>query len=119
MKKFLSIISSIFNEGVLIISKIAPFASLFPTLFPGSQLLTTVATDIKLAITEIVNVESIITTPGSGTQRLAAAAPRVAAIFTTAINELGLQIADEKAASVALVNITSSLADFINSCKKK
>jgi hypothetical protein len=119
MKKFLSVIEGIFREGVLIVGKLIPFTSLFPTLFPAGQILNTIATDIKLAITEIINVSSIINTPGEGAARLAAATPRIAAIFTTAVEELGLHIADEQGASKALTQITSGMADFINACKKK
>jgi hypothetical protein len=119
MKKFLSIIEGIFSGGVWVLNKILPFAALFPTLFPGGAMVAMVATDIKLALTEIANVSSIITAPGQGAARLAAAAPRIAALFTTAVDGLGLQIADEAAASAALTQITSSMADFMNACKKK
>lgn len=119
MKKFLSVIEGIFREGVLIIGKILPLAGLFPSLFPVGGVLQIVATDIKLALTEIVNVSSIINGPGQGAARLQAATPRIAAIFTTAVEELGLQIANEEAAAKALTNITSEMADFLNACKRK
>jgi hypothetical protein len=117
--KFLSVIGNVFSEGILIADKLLPFANFFPAFVPMVKIVQTAETDIKFAIREIAVVESIITEQGNGAARLAAAAPRIATLFTNAVDELGLEIADEKAASVALTNITSNLADFLNACQSK
>jgi hypothetical protein len=118
VKKFLSTIEGIFREGVLILGKLLPLAGLFPGILPGAGV---VLNGIQLALTEIINVSSIINTPGQGAARLTAAAPRIAALFTTAVDGLGLKVSKdgEARAATALTNITSNLADFLDACEKK
>lgn len=113
---FLSKLGSILAKGLALATGIWPLVSpLFGSSAKAQQTGTTVINDLTSIAQVVVQAEAIIQTPGSGVQKLAAAAPLVANIVRTSELVSGHNIANETLFIQGCTDLTNAVAEILNS----
>lgn len=113
---FLSKLGSLLAKGLAVATGVWPLVSgLFGSSTKVQQAVPTVINDLTSIGQIVVQTEAIIQTPGSGASKLAAATPLVANIVKTSEMLAGHSIANETLFITACQNLTSAVADILNS----
>lgn len=116
MITFLSKLGSLLAKGLAVFTGIWPIvAPYFGSSTKVQQGVTTVVNDLTAVAQVVVQAEAMIQTPGSGAQKLAAAAPLVANIIKTSELVSGHQIANQKLFIQGCTDLTSAVAEILNS----
>lgn len=116
---FLAKLGAFLARGIAVLTGLEPIiAPLFGSKAnQASGVVTKVANDLNAIAQIVVTAEAVIQTPGSGAQKLAAAAPLVTNIVRTSELVSGHEIADESLFIQGCTNITSGVAQVLNSLK--
>lgn len=114
---FLAKLGSFLARGIAVLTGLEPLiAPLFGSRANAAAgVVTKIANDLTAVGQVVVSAEAVIQTPGSGAQKLAAAAPLVTNIVRTSELVSGHQIADEALFLQGCTNITSGVAQVLNS----
>lgn len=111
---FLSKLGSFLAKGIAILTGVMPI--LEPYLGAKAASVATTATNDLTAIGSVVlQAEALIQAPGSGPQKLAAAAPLVANIVKTSELVSGHKIANETLFIQGCTDLTNAVAEILNS----
>jgi len=112
---FLKKLGSILAKGLALVAGLGPLIQ--PWLGSGSaaQTVNTVTNDFTLIAQQVLQVESVIQTPGSGAQKLQAAIPLVTSIIKTSEVVSGKKIANEALFTQACQEYTQATVDLLNS----
>lgn len=111
---FLAKLGSYLAKGIALLAGLGP---LITPWLGSSQAKTaqTVVSDLTLVGQQVLAVESVIQTPGSGVAKLTAATPLVAQIVKTSELVSGHNIANESLFIQGCQKITDGTADVLNS----
>jgi len=109
--------------GTILANAAGIFAGIGPIITPflgsaasqASSAIGTAVNDLTAISQVVVQVEAVLQAPGSGPQKLIAATPLVIQILKTSQIVAGKQIADEALFAKAAQEITSGVADLLNS----
>lgn len=116
MVTFLSKLGSVLAKGLAVFTGVWPLVSpYFGSNTKIQQAVSTGVNDLTAIGQIVVQAEAIIQTPGSGAQKLAAAAPLVANVIKTSEMISGHQIANEKQFIQGCTDLTSAVAEILNS----
>ena len=113
---FLSKLGKVLAEGVAVAAGVWPLVS--PFFGSSTKLATTVPmiiNDLSTIGSVVVQAEALIQAPGSGPQKLAAAAPLVANIVRTSELVSGHKIVNETLFIQGCTDLTSAVAEILNS----
>jgi hypothetical protein len=113
---FLSKLGSFLARGIAILTGLEPLvAPLFGShAQQAAGIATTIANDLTSIGQVVVSAEAVFQTPGSGSQKLAAAAPLVTNIVKTSQLVSGHKIANEALFVQGCTNITNGVAQVLN-----
>lgn len=116
---FLSKLGKALAEGIAVLTGLGPVIQ--PLLGSASTAAGTVENTVINDLTSVgqvvVQVEALMQTPGSGATKLAAAAPLVAQIIKTSQLVSGKGIANQALFTQGCVDLTSAVAEILNSLK--
>ena len=113
---FLSKLGSVLAKGLAVATGLWPLVSnLFGSNAKVQQTVPTVINDLTSIGQVVVQAEAMFQTPGSGAQKLAAAAPLVTNIIKTSELVSGHKIANENLFIQGCTEITAAIADILNS----
>lgn len=114
---FLAKLGSFLAKGIALLTGLGPLiAPLFGSKSGAvSSTLGTVTNDLTAIGQVVVTAEAVIQTPGSGAAKLAAAAPLVTNIIRTSEIVSGHQIKDDALFIQGCTNVTSGVAQILNS----
>jgi hypothetical protein len=114
---FLSRLGSFLARGIAILTGLEPLiAPLFGShAQQAANVTTSVVNDLTSVGQVVVSAEAVFQTPGSGAQKLAAAAPLVTNIVRTSQLVSGHKIANESLFIQGCTNITNGVAQVLNS----
>lgn len=113
---FLKKLGSILAQGIAVATGVWPLVSgLFGSNTKAQNVGTQVINDLTSIGQVVVQTEAILQTPGSGAAKLAAAAPLVANIVKTSELVAGHQIANEALFIQGCTDLTSAVAEILNS----
>lgn len=116
---FLARLGSFLARGIAVLTGLEPLiAPLFGSKAnQAAGVVTKISNDLNAIAQVVVTAEAVIQTPGSGAQKLAAAAPLVTNIVRTSELVSGHEIANEALFIQGCTNITSGVAQVLNSLK--
>lgn len=113
---FLKKLGSVLAQGIALATGMWPLVSrFFGAGTAASNTATTVVNDLTQIGQVVVQAEAMFQTAGSGASKLAAAAPLVANVIKTSELVSGHKIANETLFTQACQEITSAVADLLNS----
>jgi hypothetical protein len=112
---FLSKLGKYLAEGIAVFAGIEPLvAPLFGSNTKVTGTLSTVVNDLNQIGQVVVQAEALIQTPGSGAQKLAAAAPLVANIIKTSELVGNHKIKNETLFIQGCTDMTNAVAEILN-----
>src|SRR5882672_7989055 len=116
---FLARLGSFLARGIAVLTGLEPLiAPLFGSKANAAAgVVTKIANDLTAVGQIVVTAEAVFQTPGSGAQKLAAAAPLVTNIVRTSELISGHEIANEALFLQGCTNITNGVAQVLNSLK--
>ena len=113
---FLGKLGKYLAEGVAVASGLWPMVQpFFGSATKAQQIGTVVINDLTSIASVVVQAEAILQQPGSGAQKLAAAAPLVQNIIRTSELVSGHKIANEALFTQGCTDLTSAVAEILNS----
>ena|SRR5215472_856864 len=113
---FLGKLGKYLAEGVAVASGVWPLVQpFFGSGTKAAQTVPVVINDLTSIGSIVVQAEALIQTPGSGAQKLAAAAPLVENIVRTSELVVGHKIADQAGFTKGCTDLTSAVAEILNS----
>jgi hypothetical protein len=113
---FLKKLGSILAQGIAVATGVWPLVSgLFGSNTKAQQTGTTIVNDLSSIGAVVVQAEALIQGTGTGSQKLAAAAPLVANIVKTSELVAGHQIANETLFIQGCTDLTNAVAEILNS----
>lgn len=114
---FLAKLGTFLAKGIALLTGLSPLISPFFGSKAGtvSNTVGTVVNDLTSIGQVVVTAEALIQTPGSGAQKLAAAAPLVVQIIKTSELVSGHNIANETLFMQGCTDLTSAVAEILNS----
>lgn len=113
---FLKKLGTVLAEGIAVATGIWPLVSrFFGSSTAASQTASTVVNDLSAVGQIVVQAETMFQGAGTGSQKLKAATPLVANVIKTSELVSGHKIANETAFTQACQEITSAVADLLNS----
>lgn len=111
---FLKKLGTILANAAGIAAGVGPIIQPFLGQGKAAQVEGTVVNDLTQISQIVTMVESVVQTPGSGPQKLAAATPLVLQILKTSQAFSGKKIADEALAEKGAADIVSGVVEFMN-----
>src|SRR5271155_2989859 len=116
---FLSKLGKALAEGVALLTGLGPVIAplLGSAAGKADSAESTIVNDLTSVGQVVIQVEAIIQTPGSGAAKLAAAAPLVAQIIKTSQLVSGKSVANQTLFTQGCVDLTSAVAEILNSLK--
>jgi hypothetical protein len=116
---FLTKLGAFLARGIAVLTGLEPLiAPLFGSKASATAgVVTKIANDLTAVGQIVVTAEALIQVPGSGAAKLSAAAPLVTNIVRTSELVSGHEIADEALFLQGCTNITSGVAQVLNSLK--
>lgn len=111
---FLKKLGTILANAAGIAAGIGPIIQPFLGQGKAAQIEPTVVNDLTQAAQIVTMIQAVITTPGSGPQKLAAATPLVLQILKTSQAFSGKKIADEALAEKGAAEVVQGLVDFMS-----
>lgn len=111
---FLKKLGTILANAAGIAVGVGPIIQPFLGSGKASQIEATVVNDLTQISQIVTMVESVVQTPGSGAQKLAAATPLVLQILKTSQAFSGKKIANEALAEKAAADIVTGVVEFMN-----